>query len=44
MNPQRFIEELLRLWMEEKQQQGTVVIERKPPTELQLLQAARKTI
>lgn len=42
MNPEKFIQEVLQLWMEEHQQQGTIVVEKKPLTELQLPQTAQE--
>lgn len=41
MNPEKFIQEVLQLWMEEHQQQGTIVVEKRPPTELALPQTAK---
>lgn len=42
MNQEKFIQEVLQLWMEEHQQQGTIVVEKRPPTELALPQTAKE--
>ena len=42
MNPEKFIQEVLQLWMEEHQQQGTIVVEKRPPMELALPQTAKE--
>ena len=42
MNPEKFIQEVLQLWMEEHQQQGTIIVEKRPPTELALPQTAKE--
>ena len=40
MDPERFINEVLQLWMEEHSLHGTVVVEKRPPTELVLPKTA----
>ena len=42
MNPEKFIQEVLQLWMEEHQQHGTIIVEKRPPTELALPQTAKE--
>ena len=42
MNPERFISEVLQLWLEEHNLQGTVIVEKRPPTETTLPQTAKE--
>ena len=42
MDPERFIQEVIQLWMDEHQLQGTIVVEKRPPTETLLPQTAKE--